>query len=90
MPVAPVALHLAERGRYLIGSGLDFLQADDVGPIALDPLLDLRLTRADAVHVPRADGHGEDLSAKGAGRADGARVLVLEVLGAEGAEVLGC
>jgi hypothetical protein len=36
----------------LIGSGLDFLQADDVRAVALDPFMNLRLTRPDAVDVP--------------------------------------
>ena len=55
VPVAPVALHLAEGGRHLVGGGLDFLQADDVRALALDPFLDLRLTRPDAVDVPGGD-----------------------------------
>ena len=36
----------------LIGSGLDFLQADDVRALLRDPVVDLRLTRPDAVDVP--------------------------------------
>ena len=55
VPVAPVALHLAESGRHLIGCGLDLLQADDVRSLARDPLLHLRLPRADAVDVPGGD-----------------------------------
>ena len=58
VPVAPVALHLAEFRRNLIGGGFDFLEADDVRAIAFDPLDDLGVTRADAVDVPGGDLHG--------------------------------
>ena len=44
--------------RDLVGGGLDLLQADDVRALALDPLLDLRLPRADSVDVPGGDLHG--------------------------------
>ena len=57
VPVAPVALHLAEGGGHLVGSGLDFLQADDVRALARDPFLDLRVPRPDAVDVPGGDLH---------------------------------
>ena len=57
VPVAPVALEVAERRRDLVGRGLDLLQADDVRALARDPLLDLRLARADAVDVPGGDLH---------------------------------
>jgi hypothetical protein len=38
VPVAPVALHLTERGRNLRGCGLDLLEADDVRVVAVDEL----------------------------------------------------
>jgi hypothetical protein len=41
----------------LIGCGLDFLQADDVRALALDPFLNLRLSRPDAVNVPGGYSH---------------------------------
>jgi hypothetical protein len=52
VPVAPVALEAEERLGNLLGRGFDFLQADDVRAVALDPLLNLRVTRPDAVDVP--------------------------------------
>jgi hypothetical protein len=58
VPVAPVTLQLAERGRNLIGGSLDLLQAHDVGPIPGNPLLNLLLPRADPVDVPRRDPQG--------------------------------
>ena len=60
VPIAPVAVHLTERRRDLIGRRLDFLEADDVGTIARDPFLQLRLTRANAVDVPGRYSHGVD------------------------------
>ena len=57
VPVAPVALELEEQQRHLVEAGLDLLQADDVGPVALDPVEQLRLPRADAVDVPGRDLH---------------------------------
>ena len=52
VPVAPVAVHLADGLGNLLRRGLDFLQAEDVGLLARDPLGDLRVPRANAVHVP--------------------------------------
>ena len=52
VPIAPVALHLAEGFRYLVGRRFDFLQTDDVRALMRDPVLDLRLPRPDAVDVP--------------------------------------
>src|SRR5947208_1466507 len=63
VPVAPVALHLAEGRGHLIGAGLDFLQADDVRALALDPVLHFALPRPDAVDVPGRDLHRCQLSA---------------------------
>jgi hypothetical protein len=52
VPVAPVVFETEERFGDLFGGGFDFLQADDVGALTLDPLLDLSVTRPDAVNVP--------------------------------------
>jgi hypothetical protein len=52
VPVAPVILETEERLGNLLGSGFDFLQADDVWAVTLDPVLNLRVTRPDAVDVP--------------------------------------
>jgi hypothetical protein len=52
VPVTPVALEAEERLRNLFGGGFDFLQADDVRALTLDPFLDLRVPRPDAVNVP--------------------------------------
>ena len=52
IPIAPVTFYLTQRGRDLVGSGLYLLQADDIGTLTLDPLLDLALTRPDPVDVP--------------------------------------
>jgi hypothetical protein len=52
VPVRPVAFE-PEEGRWdLLDGGFDFLQADDVRTLAVDPVLDLRLPRPDAVNVP--------------------------------------
>jgi len=45
VPIAPVPLHLTQCRWHLVGLGLDLLQADDIRTLALDPLLDLALTR---------------------------------------------
>jgi hypothetical protein len=55
VPVAPVPLQVAEKQRDLIGSGLDFLQANDIRTLTLDPLVNLRVSRPDAVDVPGGD-----------------------------------
>src|SRR6185503_20621192 len=52
VPVAPVALELAQRQRNLIGRRLDFLQADDIRALALDPLVELPFARPESVYVP--------------------------------------
>jgi len=57
MPVAPVALELAQPDRQLIERGLDLLQAQNVGLFAFNKFLDVRLARANAVHVPRRQFH---------------------------------
>src|SRR5690606_31368031 len=43
--------------RHLRGLGLQLLEAHDVGPVALEPLADLRGARTDPVHVPGSDLH---------------------------------
>jgi hypothetical protein len=55
VPIAPVALDLAERPDDLFSSGFDFLETDDSRTLACDPVLDLRATRPDAVDVPGRD-----------------------------------
>jgi len=57
VPVAPVALELAQPDRQLIERGLDLLQAQNGGLFAFDEFLDVRLAGADAVHVPRRQFH---------------------------------
>src|SRR3954447_2480854 len=55
VPVTPVPLHLAQGGGNLVRGGLDFLEAHDIRPFALDPFLNLRLPGPDAVDVPGGD-----------------------------------
>src|SRR5574338_1053820 len=57
VPITPVALEVTEQRRKLGGGSLDFLQAQDVGPLAFDPVLHLGRAGADAVHVPGGDLH---------------------------------
>ena len=45
--------------RHLIGPRLDLLQAHHVRLIALQPVAQLRLPRADSVDVPGSDFHGQ-------------------------------
>jgi hypothetical protein len=52
VPVTPVALQLAEGLGHLVGGRFDFLKADDIRALAIDPFSDLLLARADAVDVP--------------------------------------
>src|SRR5437763_1599021 len=54
VPEHVVVLDLALR-RDLRGFGLQLLEADDVGPVAREPVTELRLARANAVDVPSAD-----------------------------------
>src|SRR2546427_13123836 len=56
MPVV-VIVRDATLGGDLRRGGLQLLQADDVGPIALQPLAQLRGAGANAVHVPGRDFH---------------------------------
>ena len=57
VPVAPVPLDLAQPHRKLVQRGFQLLEAQHVGLLALDELLELRIARANAVHVPRGDLH---------------------------------
>ncbi len=59
----------SRRGRRdLVGRRLDLLQADHVGLLARDPLLDLRLPRADAVDVPGRNLEHGKTARRGSGR----------------------
>jgi hypothetical protein len=58
MPIAIITFHLTERFGDLRRGRFDFLQANDVGLIAFDPLENLRLAGANPVHVPRPYLHG--------------------------------
>jgi len=58
VPTAPVPLHLTQCGWHLVGLRLDLLQADDIRTLALDPLLDLALTRPDPIDVPGRELNG--------------------------------
>lgn len=55
VPVTPVALEIEEKRGQLLGSGFDFLQADDVRALVRDPFLNLRVSRPDTVDVPGGD-----------------------------------
>src|SRR6476660_5277312 len=57
VPVAPVALDLTEPHGQLIHGRLDLLEAQDVGLLPVDELLELRLARANSVDVPGCDLH---------------------------------
>src|SRR5918994_3164359 len=52
MPVTSIALELAKRRGNLRHGGLQFLKADYVRALALDPFEHLRFARANAVDVP--------------------------------------
>src|SRR5687768_16509036 len=58
VPVRMVVGRLALLGNLTL-LGLELLQAHDVGPLALEPLLNLRGTRANAVDVPGGDLHAD-------------------------------
>src|ERR687897_252088 len=61
VPVAPVALEIAEPHGQLIERRLDLLQANHVRTLAIDPLQQLPVPRADAVDVPGGDPHSSAL-----------------------------
>jgi len=61
VPVAPVAVELTERERDCVRRRLDFLQADDIRALALDPFVDLRFPRPNPVDVPGGDLNGWDV-----------------------------
>src|SRR5262245_1503306 len=56
VPVGVVVGNLALFGD-LVGFRLQLLEADDVGPVAIEPLAKLRRSGTNAVHVPRRDLH---------------------------------
>ncbi len=58
VPITPVALHLTQCRWHLVGISLDLLQADDIRTLALNPLLDLALTRPDPIDVPGRELNG--------------------------------
>ena len=55
MPVTAIALQLAQRCRHLGDRRFELLQANHIRPLAFDPLENLHLSGADAVHVPGGD-----------------------------------
>src|ERR1051325_8357725 len=55
VPVTAIALQLAQSGRHLGDRRFKLLQANHIGSLALDPLENLRLSGADAVHIPGGD-----------------------------------
>jgi len=57
VPVAPVALELAQPDWQLVNRRLDLLQAEHVRLLAFEVFLHLRLTRADAVDIPGRNLH---------------------------------
>jgi hypothetical protein len=57
VPVAPVPLQIAEPHGKLVERGLDLLKAQDIRLLAFDELLHVRLSRSNAVDVPRGDLH---------------------------------
>ena len=73
VPVRPVALGVGEPQRQLIERRLDLLQAQHVGALALEQVLQLRLAGADAVHVPGGNLHRGALESSNAARDAGAR-----------------
>src|SRR3954452_9261511 len=57
VPVAPVAAEVADRFRNLGDGGFDLLQTDHVRLRGRYPLLKLRFSGADPVHIPCRDFH---------------------------------
>src|SRR2546425_738247 len=57
MPVDVIVLWAAPC-RNLRRLGLQLLQTNDIGSVALEPLAELCLARADSVDIPRSDFHG--------------------------------
>src|ERR1051325_3025564 len=58
VPVAAITLELTQRRRNLRGRGFQFLETDNVGLLALNPLEHLRFARTNPVHVPGGDFQG--------------------------------
>ena len=57
VPVMPVVRQIHEHPWHLFGGGLDFLEAKHVRPLRTHELNDLRIPRANAVHVPGHESH---------------------------------
>src|SRR5262245_55893242 len=57
MPIAPVALDIAEPHRQLVDRRLNLLQTEDVGFFLRDALLQPRSASANTLHVPGRDLH---------------------------------
>src|SRR4030095_2883187 len=57
VPIAPVAFDVAQPYRQLFDGRFDLLDAQDIGLLAVDELLELCLPRPDPVDVPRRDFH---------------------------------
>jgi hypothetical protein len=55
VPVASVALQFTNRTGNLSRRGFELLKAHDIGLLALNPFENLRLPRADSIHVPGGD-----------------------------------
>ena len=71
VPVDVVVVEVAARGN-LRDFGFEFLQAHDVGLVAVHPFAELGFARANAIDVPGGDFHGGILAARnGAGSRSG-------------------
>src|SRR4029077_12398141 len=55
VPIAPVPRHVEQGAGDLIGGGFQFLEADNVGMVTIEPLLDFRKALADAIYIPGCD-----------------------------------
>jgi hypothetical protein len=70
VPVRVIASQLALRwnlGRF----GPQFLKAQDVGPVALDPFAELCSASTNSVHVPGGDSHVYSPAVRGRGQLEG-------------------
>src|SRR5207253_11007917 len=85
VPEAPVAAHRADWLRHCVRRSFDFLEAEDVGLLALDPLQHFAGAGADAVHVPGGDlQHGTLHETKGATRGEWAAPFAVPQLAPRG------
>lgn len=57
MPDVVIFGQARERVRHLVGSGLDLLETEDIGPFVLRPADDLVVPSPDAVDVVGPDPH---------------------------------